>query len=89
MTTSSKKRSANDLEKQYPNEAQFVPGDEMKLNPDNYFRDMDIALVRKKYVHFTIFMEQVHNQLDLPLDADIDTLVRRIYDLAYAANQKD
>jgi len=59
------------------------------LNPDNYFHGMPLEEVRKKYIHFTVFMESLNKVLELPINTDIETLSRRIYDLVYAANPQE
>jgi len=74
------------IEEKYPNKGKIINGQEQKLNPDNYFHGMPLDEVRKKYIHFTVFMESLNKVLELPIDTNIETLSRRIYDLVYAAN---
>jgi len=74
------------LDERYPNKGKILNGKSQSLNPDNYFHGMSIDEVRKKYIHFTVFMEHLNKVLELPIDANIETLSRRIYDLVYAAN---
>jgi len=77
------------LDEKYPNQGKIVNGKIQPLNPDNYFHGMSLEDVRKKYIHFTVFMEHLNKVLELPIDANIETLSRRIYDLVYAANPQE
>jgi len=80
---------SKNVEESFPNKGKIINGKEQPLNPDNYFHGMSLEEVRKKYIHFTVFMEHLNKILELPIETNIETLSRRIYDLVYAANPNE
>jgi len=47
---------------------------------------MDTALVKKKYLQFTVYMEALNNVLGLDKWANVEDFAMRIIDLMYANN---
>lgn len=80
-------QEAETLEENYPNEATFKKGSDRNTSEENYFRDHDVELVRKKYIQFTVYMEAMNQVMELGLNASVEDFAFRIRDLVEAAQK--
>ena len=77
------------LKQKFPNEAVMNGGKKREFNQDNYFRDLDIELARKKYLQFSVLMEYLNEVLGLGRHASMDEFATRIRDLVIASHRED
>lgn len=75
-------------EADFPIKGEMVEG-KKTLNPDNYYKDHEIDLLRKKYLQFTVFFEALTEVLECRRDCSVEEFGSRIRDLVYAANQEE
>jgi len=81
-------KEAEALLEKFPNEA--VLKDELQANetnPDNYFQNMEIELIRKKYIQFTVYLEALYEVLELSRLSTVDQFAHRIRDIVIASKK--
>lgn len=76
------------LEEKFPIEGTFTEGEQQQTNPDNYFKNHSLELVRKKYIQQTVYMEALNQVLELNMDATADTFMMRVRDLIIASSRE-
>jgi len=76
------------LKEQYPIEGTFTEGEQQQVNQDNYFRDFELEDIRKRYLKMTVFMETLHEVLELSFDSSGQQFMIRIGELITAANRE-
>jgi len=76
------------LEEQFSNEGTFTPGEQQQVNQENYFRYFELEVVRKRYLKMTVFMEILHEVLELPFDSSGEQFMIRIGELITAAKRE-
>ena len=76
------------IAEQFPNVGQFTEGKKADVHENNFFKDMDIEEVHRRYVRFSVFMESVNEALSLDNHSTIETFAFRVRDLVYA-NQRE
>jgi len=54
------------------------------VHENNYFKGFPPDDLKKRYLQFSVFMEQVNNTLDLTREATIDQFSRRVHDIVMA-----
>lgn len=71
---------------QYPNEALIEDAPVARELPqDNYFEKHEKAIIAKKYLQFTVYMEALNEVLELENTANIESFAFRIRDLVLAS----
>lgn len=56
------------------------------MHESNHFRNLTDEEIRKRYLQFSVFMEQVNNTLGLDRYATVDQFAARVNDLVTAAS---
>jgi len=86
------RRLSNKTEKsiteQFPNEATITAGEKVEVHENNYFKNHELDIVRKKYVKFSVLMEIVNDDLELPQTATVEQFAHRIRDLVFAQQRE-
>jgi len=65
----------------FPNEAKVGNGEARTVHENNYFANHENAVVKKKYLQFTVFMEAMNEVLELDRYATVEVFARRIQHL--------
>jgi len=65
----------------FPNEAKVGDGEARLVHENNFFKDHETAVIKKKYLQFTVFMEALNEVLELDRYATVETFARRIQHL--------
>jgi len=65
----------------FPNEGKVGNGEARTVQENNYFADHENAVIKKKYLQFTVFMEAMNEVLELDRYATVETFARRIQHL--------
>jgi len=77
------------IKDKFPNEAEISAGQKQQVHENNYFKDHELELVRKKYVRFSVLMEYLHDVLELDLKTTtIEQFGLRVRDLVYAQQRE-
>ncbi|AXH73963.1 MAG: hypothetical protein [Microviridae sp.] len=79
---------ANNPLDQYPNEATVEDLRKASVQENNYFKNFDEVDLKRRYLKFSVFMEEVNNTLDLTREATIDQFTRRVHDLVFATQKE-
>lgn len=74
---------------QFPNEATVTDGHKVAVHENNHFKNHDLEIIRKKYVRFSILMELLNDDLELPKTATVEQFALRIRDLVYAQQREE
>jgi len=82
------KKTAPDIVEQFPNEARVTPGEKVEVHENNHWKNHELEVVRKKYVRFSILMELLNDDLELPKTATVEQFALRIRDLVYAQQRE-
>jgi len=77
------------LEERFPIEGTFTEGKQNSTNPDNYFANHSVDLIRKKYIQQTVYMEALNQVLELNQDATAETFMQRVRDLIIASQREE
>jgi len=72
----------------FPNEAKLGKGEAVQVHENNHWKNHDLEVVRKKYVRFSILMELLNDDLELPKTATVEQFALRIRDLVYAQQRE-
>lgn len=72
----------------FPNEAAVSAGQTQEVHENNHFRNHELEVIRKKYVRFSILMELLNDDLELPITATVEQFAHRIRDLVYAQQRE-
>jgi len=72
----------------FPNEAEVTSGEQVQVHENNWFANHELEVVRKKYVRFSILMELLNDDLELPKTATVTQFATRIRDLVYAQQRE-
>jgi len=76
------------LSDQFPNPGVLEDTTKNEMNPDNYFQKMEVEIIRKKYLQFTVYMEALQDVLELDRYASIDQFAHRVRDIVLATNKE-
>jgi len=76
------------LSDQFPNTGVLEETTKNEMNPDNYFQNMEVEIIRKKYLQFTVYMEALQDVLGLDRYATIDQFAHRVRDIVLATNKE-
>jgi len=60
-------------------------GHEVRIHENNYFKNHEEMDIRKRYMKFSVFMEQVNESLSLDRNATVEQFAARVNDLVSAA----
>lgn len=82
----SKNREEATMEEKFPNVAQVMDGHQLQVQENNWFKNHEVAVVVKKYLQFTVFMEALNEVLELDRYATVETFARRISELIQKEN---
>jgi len=76
----------NDKEvaEQFPNQAVIANSKARAMPENNFFINHSVEDIRKKYLQFTVFMEQLNNVLELDRFASVEQFANRIRDIVIA-----
>ena len=62
----------------------------MEVHENNYFKNHELEVVRKKYVRFSIMMEYLNDILEVDSKTvNVETFAHRIRDLVYAQQREE
>lgn len=70
---------------QFPNPGIVTEQHEVKVHENNYFKNHQAEDIRKRYMQFSVFMEQLNNTLGLDRSATVEQFASRVHDLVMAA----
>lgn len=72
----------------FPNDASVTAGQKVDVHENNHFQNHELEVIRKKYVRFSILMELLNDDLELPKTATVEQFAHRIRDLVYAQQRE-
>lgn len=81
--------SEKTLADQYPNDGVVENIQTSEIHPNNYFIKYEAEENRKRYLKFSIFMEELNNTLDLQRGATVEQFAGRIADLVTAVQKQN
>lgn len=55
------------------------------MHENNYFKEHEPHVIRRKYMEFTVFMTALNQTLELDKSNDVNKFAARIHDLVMAA----
>jgi len=74
-------------EEAYPNEGKTIETINTEVHENNYFKDMSVEDIRRRYMKFSVMMEGVNEALDLNRSANVDQFALRVRDLVLATQK--
>lgn len=77
------------ITEKFPNEASVTAGEKVDVHENNHFKNHELEIIRKKYVRFSILMELLNDDLELPKTATVEQFAHRIRDLVYAQQREE
>jgi len=78
-------KRSNDPKKDYPNPGMVHEQKVLDVHENNHFKNHSPDDLRKRYLQFTVFMEQLNFILELKRDATVEQFATRVHDLVMAA----
>lgn len=69
----------------FPNPGEVIHQHVVDVHENNYFKNHDPADIRKRYMQFSVFMEQLNSTLGLDRSASVEQFATRVHDLVMAA----
>lgn len=81
------KHQPSDIEENYPNPGEVKNIKVPEVHENNYFKDSGADDLRKRYLRFSVFMEELNNTLELNRDASVEQFAQRVHDLVMATQK--
>lgn len=77
----------SEIEENYPNPGEVKNIKVPEVHENNYFKNNDADDLRRRYLRFSVFMEELNNTLDLSRNASVEQFAQRVHDLVMATQK--